>query len=184
MLLNLKKPSILFSNFPCIGFLTPLYYEDPQLYWLPPFFKFCRFPPPRLQPPPLLLFWLLCFFEWMGHRDSYFLLNDIDLNMLSLGTLVTQDLVVSSTQKSARFLRSKGWRGVLRVLWFDITHIQTKTQHTQRLIDWHTLSTTCYVLTPAVCIASLNNHLCEHITNGVNTGCSAEKYIQLKLFLF
>ena len=139
------------------GFLTPLFYEDP-LYclWPPPFFNNFPVPLPRhLQPAPLLLFLLSCFFVWMGDRTIFDVpLNDImDLHMSNLGTRAPERpcCVFYAIKHQVDWdLRHVVFTGTL--IWSDKpnthTNTHTNTQLKQGPIEWHThiniYNTTCY----------------------------------------
>ena len=117
------------------GVLTP-----PSL-WRPPilptcsFFKFCPSPSHFLvisSPTPIVLSVVL--FLWLSRWSHIWwavLLNDdMDLHMLSLGTLLPEGpwCVFYAIIKGSSLLRSDIECGFLLVLWFDITHTQTNRQ--------------------------------------------------------
>ena len=91
------------------------------------------------------------------HR-CYFLLNGtMDLHMPSLGTLVPQGPCASFMEQGINLLRSNTWLHFFPVLWFDVTHIKTKTHGTHWGLWTDTriqvyINATCYVLTAALCI--------------------------------
>ena len=114
----------------CLRGATP-YFIKTSLY--PPFFfKFCPTnppPPPTPLPchlqPPLHCFIVLCLWlnGWSCHIWCAILLNNMNLHMSSLGTLVPQGptLMCALYNNRTHSLRSDTC-GSLLVLWFAITH--------------------------------------------------------------
>ena len=125
------------------GFLTPppLFYKDP-LYCLPHLFsKYCQLPNPCKPQYPLALF--ATFFLWLNgwsrHIWCVILLNDnMNLQMLSLDTLVLQEPCGAFYPTWYLFTWSNTWPGFHLILWFDIIYTDEDAQKTQGLIDWHT----------------------------------------------
>ena len=66
----------------------------PYIAYLPSLFQILFIPfPPRLQPPPTLLFLFPCVYGWMGHRATFyasFYLIIMDLHISSLDNLVPE----------------------------------------------------------------------------------------------
>ena len=131
------------------------FYEDP-LFCLPPppppLFKILCRPPPSLNSPPLRLFLLQCFLDWIGYCTTwcFILLNDImDLHMWmwSLGTRRTLQCVLCN--KVSDLLRSDTWCGFLLVLSFDITQTH-KQGHTPLSGTNRMAHPYKYILTPSV----------------------------------
>ena len=123
------------------------------------FFKFCPSPSHFLvisSPTPTVLSVVL--FLWLSRWSHIWwavLLNDdMDLHMLSLGTLLPEGpwCVFYATSKGSSLLRSDMWCGFLLVLWFDITHKQT---------DKHTAHSRASRLTHSY-IIYLQHLLCAH----------------------
>lgn len=122
------------------SFLTSLFYEDllpcPSIYGLLLPFQILPNPPTlihRLQPPPLLLLLLHCFFGWMGDPAKFDVPPNaiMDLHMSNLSILVPERLCCVFYATRHQF----HWGLTQKVFcWYSdlIWHIQIEThKHTQ-----------------------------------------------------
>ena len=116
------------------------FYNGPPILPTPPFSKFVLLPLLcHLQPPPALPILFSCFFSWMGDdsRCDAILLNDnMDLYMLSLGTIVPEGpwCVFYATRHEVY------WGLIYNMVfyWYPDLISHKRTQHTQRPVYQHT----------------------------------------------
>ena len=101
-----------------------------------PFFKICTPPMPffpcHLQP-TLPLFFLSCFFGWIGDLTTLNVLFQVMIIWIYTCQALWRILISALCNKAPSLQRSDIF---LLVLWFDITH-KKHTQHTQGPVDWH-----------------------------------------------
>ena len=95
-------------------------------------FRFCP------TPPPLLLL-LLCFYGWMGDRATFDVLFCLILWIYKCRALVPEGTCCSFFCNKVSSLVRLDTCGFLLVLWFDVTHTNTKkdTQHAKGQRDRH-----------------------------------------------
>ena len=126
-----------------VGFLTPMFYEDPPLYCLlPPFFKiFPSSPLPHLH----YSFSLSpCFFDCMGDSSIFDVLFCLMIWIYTCQALVTQsqkDLAVCPMQQGVKV--TEVWHTLFfasNLIWYHTqTHTHTlDTKNIQVPVDWHT----------------------------------------------